>query len=230
MVIGGVPSNDEFMTDTGTDDSLPTRRRVPQQFRSRSRVERILREADRLVVEGGVESVNTRSIAKAAGIPVASLYQYFADKDEILVALVARDSAEMDDRITQDLAELTWISVAIMVETVIRAMADTYRRRPTFVMLRVRGRSNIAVRDYCREHNRRMSARLFRVAQELDMVVPDSTGLRAELAVEVSDRLFQIAFEKSLGGDPLIIDEAIAMVTSYLELQATRSGIAGAEI
>jgi len=67
---------------------VPGKRRVPQQVRSRGRVERVLEVTGDLVVAGGVETVNTRVIAAAAGIPVASLYQYFADKDEILLALV----------------------------------------------------------------------------------------------------------------------------------------------
>lgn len=59
--------------------------------------------AGELVTAGGVESVNTRIIADAAGIPVASLYQYFADKDEILLALVERTGAELLEQIRADL-------------------------------------------------------------------------------------------------------------------------------
>ena len=76
---------------------------MPQQVRSRDRVERILEVTGELVVAGGVESVTTRAIAAAAGIPVASLYQYFADKESILLALVERDLAEMDAQVAEDL-------------------------------------------------------------------------------------------------------------------------------
>ena len=43
----------------------------------------------------------------------------------------------------------------------------------------------------------------------------------------MGDRLFQIAFEDSLTGDPHVIDEGVALVTGYLETHATRQGIAG---
>ena len=69
-------------------------RRAPVQQRSRVRVEAMLDAAAALVVERGVEGLGTRAIAEAAGLPVASIYQYFADKDAILLALVERDTSE----------------------------------------------------------------------------------------------------------------------------------------
>jgi hypothetical protein len=62
------------------------------------------------------------------------------------------------------------------------------------------------------------------------MVFEDSDGRYAELAVEVADRIFQLAYENSLVGDPHIIDEGIALVTAYLETHATRAGIEGTRI
>ena len=78
-------------------------RRVPQQVRSRDRVQRILEVAGQIVVEHGVEAATTRAIAREAGLPVASLYQYFADKEAVLLALVERDIAEMDAQVAEDL-------------------------------------------------------------------------------------------------------------------------------
>jgi hypothetical protein len=54
--------------------------------------------------------------------------------------------------------------------------------------------------------------------------------LYAELAVEVADRIFQLAFESSLTGDPHLIDEGIELVTAYLETHATPAGIAGVPV
>lgn len=210
-----------------SESEHPVKRRVPQQVRSRDRFERVLEATADLVVAGGVESVNTRVIASAAGIPVASLYQYFADKDEVLLALVQRDLAELDAQITEDLSELSMISVRSLVETTMQACAKVYRRRPAFVVIWLRGRSNVAVNELCRRHNQRVAAELFALARRAGMVTEPATGLHAELAYEVSDRLFQIAFERSFDGDRHVIDEGIAVVSSYLETHATPDGIAG---
>lgn len=202
---------------------------MPQQVRSRGRFEAVLEAAGRLVVESGVEAVNTRTIATEAGIPVASLYQYFADKEEILLALVTRDLAEMDAQVAEDLAALSVLSVRTLVETTMRAFVKVYHRRPAFVVIWLRGRTNPAIEEYCRAHNRRIAAQLFGFAREAGMVQEPSTGLYAELAVAVSDRLFQIAFETSLEGDPLVIEEGIAVVSAYLETHATPAGIEGVQ-
>lgn len=203
------------------------KRRVPQQSRSRDRVQRILEVAGDIVVDGGVESVSTRAIASAAGLPVASLYQYFADKDEILLALVERDVAEMDAQVAEDLGGLSVLTVRSMVETTMRAFVKVYLRRPSFVVIWMRGRTNSAVMEFCRSHNRRIARELFGVARAAGMVNDDSDGLYAELAVEVADRIFQVAFEDSLQGDPHVIDEGIALVTAYLETHATPEGLTG---
>ena len=217
------------MTGENEGPRLP-RRRVPQQKRSRGRVERVLEAADRLVVSGGVEPLSTRSIAAAAGIPVASLYQYFADKEAILLALAERDLEAMNEQMAADLDTLSTLTVRAMAETVVRAMVTVYRRRPSLVMIFVRGRTIPAVRDFCRRRNRQVARDLFESARQAGMVREPSNVLWAELAMEIIDRLFQIAFEDSLEGDPEIVEEAIVAVTSYLETHATTAGITGVPV
>jgi AcrR family transcriptional regulator len=202
-------------------------RRVPQQGRSRDRVERILQVTDALVVSGGVEAVTTRAIAAAAGIPVPSLYQYFADKEAVLLAILERDLTELDARVARELAVLEPLTVRTLVEATMRAYLAAYRRRRSLLMIFLRGRTNPAVRDYCRNHNRRLARELFIVARDAGMVVPDATGLYAELAIEVSDRLFQVAFDKRPDGDPRVVEEAIGIVSTYLESHATPTGVCG---
>jgi AcrR family transcriptional regulator len=197
--------------------AIPPVRRVPRQERSRRRVEDLLDAAARLVVERGVEALTTRDIAEAAGAPVASLYQYFADRDEILLALVQRDVGEMDEQVAADLAGLDAVDLRSLVETAMRAFVTVYHRRPAFVVIWLRGRTNAAISQFCRDHNRRIAADLFAVAREHGLLVDGASLLQAQLAVEVGDRIFQLAFEDSLEGDPAVVDEGIDLVCRYLE-------------
>jgi len=215
------------MTAVSTNDEPSGRRRLPVQGRSRERVERILDATAALVVAGGVDALTTRAIAARAEVPVASLYQYFSDKEGVLLALVGRDMAEMDAQVATDLATLTTYSVRSIVETTMRAYVTVYHRRPAFMQIWLRGRTNAAVYDYGREHNRRTAAELWAFVDGLGIVRDDATPAVAELAVEIGDRCFQLAFESSLRGDDFLIEEGIAMVTAYLERHATPEGIAG---
>lgn len=210
-----------------SNDRPAGKRRVPQQSRSIERVERILDAAAELVVAEGVDALSTRGVADLAEVPVASLYQYFADKDEILLALVERDVAEMDAQVTADLSRLDVLSVASIVETTMRAFVKVYLRRPAFVVIWLRGRTNTAINEFCRAHNKRVAADLFRLACDAGLVRPGTKKIHAELAVEVGDRVFQLAFETRMRGDKVLITEGMELVRSYLERHATKAGIEG---
>ena len=67
---------------------LTSSRRTPQQTRSRDRVESILVAARELIGQRGNDAVSMREIATRAGVPIASVYDYFADKNAILRELM----------------------------------------------------------------------------------------------------------------------------------------------
>jgi AcrR family transcriptional regulator len=199
---------------------LPVRRRTPTQTRSRERVERILDEASRIVVTQGADALNTRTVASAAEVPVASLYQYFADRDAILLALVERDTAEMDEQVLNDLATSPPATIAEMATTTMQAYVSVYARRPSFVEIWLRGRTNPAIDEYCRQHNRRTARELLDFAIASGLAAPTTPLAAIELAVEIGDRVFQLAYESDGAGDAFVIAEGITMVTSYLQTYA----------
>ncbi len=74
-------------------------RKRPVQRRARTTVEDILRAAAQVFSRHGYAAGTTNRIAERAGISIGSLYQYFPNKDAILVALV-------EQHITQSTARL----------------------------------------------------------------------------------------------------------------------------
>ena len=208
-------------------EPTPPKRRVPTQERSRRRVEEILDSAARLVVDQGVDALSTRDIATAAGAPVASLYQYFADKEGVLLALAERDMAEMDEQVLADLGAVDVLTVESLVRTTMEAFVAVYHRRRAFVEIYLRGRSNPAVNEFGRLHNIEIAETLRAFAIDAGLAGPDLSPTIALLAVEVGDRIFQLAFERDPAGDPELIEEGITLVTSYLERYATPAGLTG---
>ena len=65
-------------------------RKWPSQARSKATVEAILAAAARVFRRQGYAGSTTDRIAERAGVSVGSLYQYFPNKDAILVALAER--------------------------------------------------------------------------------------------------------------------------------------------
>jgi AcrR family transcriptional regulator len=68
---------------------MVTRRRTPQQGRSRALVDAMLEAVSRLVAEGGFR-LTTNNVADVAGVSVGSVYQYFSSKEGLLRAWVER--------------------------------------------------------------------------------------------------------------------------------------------
>jgi AcrR family transcriptional regulator len=207
--------------------STTPQRRVPRQERSRRLVEGLLDAAERIVVERGVEALTTRDIAEAADAPVASLYQYFSDKEDVLLALALRDMGEMDAQVAGDLAELEVLSVSSLVRATMMAFVSVYRRRPAFVEIYLRGRTNQAVHRFGREHNLRVAENLRTYAVDAGLAAETLSIKVAQLAVEVGDRVFQLAYAEDVDGDAELVEEGIVLVTAYLERYATPAGIKG---
>lgn len=65
-------------------------RKRPRQERSRALVARVLDEATRLFSERGYHATTTNHVAEAAGVSIGSLYQYFPNKDALVVAVAER--------------------------------------------------------------------------------------------------------------------------------------------
>ena len=70
-------------------------RKQPRQDRSRATVDAILEAASQVFRRLGYAAGTTDRIALRAGVSVGSLYQYFPNKDAILIAVVERHLARM---------------------------------------------------------------------------------------------------------------------------------------
>jgi AcrR family transcriptional regulator len=96
-------------------------RKSPSQERSRRTVDRILDAATRIFHEQGYTGATTNDIADEADISVGSLYQYFPNKDALLVALTQRHITTTTTDLTNLLLDLPRDSD---IETTFRTVVD----------------------------------------------------------------------------------------------------------
>lgn len=82
-------------------------RKTPQQDRSIQRVHAILESATRLITKSGVSALTMTALAKEAGIPIGSIYQYFPEKAAILRALFDMISTRVEEHVIQSLEAAT---------------------------------------------------------------------------------------------------------------------------
>ncbi len=75
------------------------KRKKPLQLRSRERVELIIRATRKLATELEISEITTSLIATQAGVPVGSIYQYFENKNDVLLALGEELIEEQDQKL-----------------------------------------------------------------------------------------------------------------------------------
>jgi AcrR family transcriptional regulator len=99
-------------------DTPPEPRKTPRQGRAIATCAAIIEAAARILEDEGPAALNTNRIAERAGVSIGTLYQYYPDKETILVALIRRERRLLLDQLcaipdtgTQPLAAL--ISAAI---------------------------------------------------------------------------------------------------------------------
>ena len=81
-------------------------RKRPRQIRSAETVDRILGAAARIFDERGYRATTTNHVAAEAGVSIGSLYQYFPNKDALLVALAEHHLGDAAERFGGHLARL----------------------------------------------------------------------------------------------------------------------------
>lgn len=207
--------------------TMPRTRRTPVQRRSRERVELILRAAEQLVVSSGVDALTTRGVAERAHIPVATLYQYFADREAIVSALIERHVLSMDERIAVALQGLETYSVRSIVEATIDAYRAGYRERPSYVVLWFQGRLSVEIARFIRGRDELLAKAFHRFGTRLGLLKPESDPFVIKLCFEVADRFLEMAYRHDLGGDDRTVKEGTEMIIAHLERYATPAGVAG---
>ncbi len=190
-------------------------------------MERILEAAEQLVVSSGVEALSTRDVASHADIPVATLYQYFADRDAIIAALIERHVSSMDSRIATALTDLDTYSIRSIVETTVGAYRADYRERPSYVVLWFQGRLSADVAAFIRERDDLLADAFHRFAVEARLLRADTDPVVVRLCFEIADRSLEVAYRRDLEGDDRVVDEGIEMIVAHLERHATQAGLSG---
>ena len=118
------------MTATSDTEILVPRRR-PAQARSRERFERILQAARDVLVETGFESFTFDEVSRRAGVPIGTLYQFFANKYVLICELDRQDTAanvEELEKFSQHVPALQWPD---LLDEFIDHLARMWREDPS---------------------------------------------------------------------------------------------------
>src|SRR6185295_16558582 len=113
-------------------DSGASRAPARRQARGERRIEQILEAAGRVFAEAGYNRATTNAIAAEAGISPGSLYQFFANKEQVASALEERYAAQV--RATQERAQadLAGLPLEIAIDRLIDPVVEHAWGTPGF--------------------------------------------------------------------------------------------------
>jgi AcrR family transcriptional regulator len=148
----------------------------------------ILAAARRVFVERGLHAATTHDVARAAGVPVGSIYTYFASKDELIRASILAANKEETDSVLRDMQ-----AAGTFRERLMRALAGWYAytiEAPGVAAFLADVWAEAARRPLIRDLVARRRERVVMVATILLQEGLAAGELRPDLDVELAARLF----------------------------------------
>lgn len=190
--------------------------RAPQQERGRRRVALLLDTAEQILVDEGAAALTTTHLARTAGVPVGSFYQWFDDLDAVLRALVERYTAEFA-QVAAAFAADTDKHGDDPLAAALRTFADAFRARPAFRALWFGGLRTEGLRDVARAALEPIGAAFATVIARAHPHAHERDVAQAtEMVVLVADALLRQAFRRDADGDAALLAETELVLRSYV--------------
>jgi AcrR family transcriptional regulator len=200
-----------------------TPRKRPRQQRSKATVDTILQATTRVLVKQGFDGLSTNAVASAAGVSIGSLYQYFPNKEALVLALIDRHMEEMNSAILAELTRVAKLPLAeaarCVVELTIRAHAidPELHRVLTEQVPRIGKLARLReVDEIC---HRMVAGLLAARRDEIAIRDPDLSAFILVSAIESVVHRAALLYPQKLK-DPRLVDETTLMVTRYLGVAA----------
>lgn len=93
-------------------------------------VEAIVKATTQVLLKEGYEACTTNRVAEVAGVSIGSVYQYFPNKEALVVAVMERYQEELRDAMVARLAELATADLETAVRGMVAAMLEVPRLQP----------------------------------------------------------------------------------------------------
>ncbi|WP_235834093.1 TetR/AcrR family transcriptional regulator [Actinomadura logoneensis] len=202
-------------------------RRRPVQRRSVERFERLLDACAEVLEDAGLVALTTKEVARRAGVPIGTLYQFFSDKEGLLGALAARNLELFLGRVAARLERERPGDVRGAVDAAVEEFVAMRRTVTGFGVVDFGAAGQDHALDPALDNNTAVAGRLRELLADL-VGVPDDQELEIALrvALECADGVLNLAFRTDPRGDPQLIAECKRVLTSYLSdrIGAPRTG------
>lgn len=103
---------------------VPSPRKRPVQTRSAATVQAIFEATIQVLLSAGLERLTTTKVAERAGVSVGTFYQYFPNKEALLIAVLERHLSRVVELVESACVSAYGRPVKAMVDSVVDAFFD----------------------------------------------------------------------------------------------------------
>ncbi|MDI2131561.1 TetR/AcrR family transcriptional regulator [Yinghuangia seranimata] len=192
-------------------------RRRPVQKRSAARFERLLDACAELLDEVGYAALTTKEVARRAGVPIGTLYQFFPDQQGLIGALAARNLNAFVERVSARLESERPEDVSGIVDVTVDEFVAMRRTVAGFGVVDFGATGQDHVLDATLDNNTAVAGRLRGLVPALTGIQDDAElEIAVRVALECADSVLNLAFQADPHGDPRLIAECKRVLNSYL--------------
>jgi AcrR family transcriptional regulator len=195
-------------------------RKTPVQQRSQRMVDTLVDAAGQVIAKQGLDRFTTVEVAARAGVSVGSLYQYFANKEALLAALLDRLTQQLGEVVNRTAPGLLEADLETMVRGLLLAAVDFLDsdKGEALELLRSWHRLDIAPALHQFEQNMTDVIRAYLITHVADLRVDN---IQARQFVVTNSVVFTMLRYLSLPREPLfaraqLVEELTTLVASYL--------------
>ena len=197
----------------------PTPRKRPKQARSADTVGVIVEAAARILETQGHSSFSTNAVASKAGVSIGTLYQYFPNKDAILGALLARETARL---LSGAEAALEHPIAEEALSGLISAGIEHQFRRPRLARLLDFEEARLPLDIATREISNEVTEITVRILGRLDLPIDVDKLVAARDVIAIMKGIIDVAGSNA-ETDPLAVESRVRRaVFGYLSLDDRR--------
>lgn len=197
-----------------TEELVPRRR--PIQERSKRRFETMLSASRELLVDVGFESFTCEAAASRAGVPIGTLYQFFANKYVIVCELDRQDLVAVQAELTSFGEEVPSLDWPNLLQKFIDHLADLWLTDPSRRAVWLAVQATPATRATAAVHERALAQQVTEVLTALTpRAQEDRRTLIAEVLVHAVYSMLNFSVQEGQNHDDAV-RELKRMMTAYL--------------
>jgi len=191
-------------------------RKRPTQERSKVKFDHLLQVSREVLLELGFESFTCEEVARRAGLPIGTLYQFFANKYVIVCELDRQNAVAIASELDKLAAELPTLDWLVLLDRLIDHMARLWSNDPSRSAVWYAVQSTPVTRSTAEVTERELAARVAHVLAPLTPGTPrDRRKIMAEVLVHMAYSMLNFSV-RDLQEHEESITELKRLLGSYL--------------